>query len=359
MKIKDLPPQLVEKIRKGVVIPAHPLALDENGKLDIKHQKALTRYYIDAGAGGIAVGVHSTQFEIREPNISLFKPVLTLASETVDQYCAKTGKEKIFKIAGICGDTRQAQMEAQFALEAGYHAGLLSLTALADVSTTRLVEHCRRIAEIMPIIGFYLQPAVGGRVLEYEFWRKFAEIDNVIAIKISPFNRYQTFDVVRAVCQARRQEDIALYTGNDDNILVDLLTEYKITTSDGQKCARIVGGLLGHWAVWTKRAVELLENVHQLTASNAAVPAEMLKLAIEITDANAAFFDAANNFAGCIVGIHEVLFRQGLMTGTRCLNPDLRLSPGQKEEIDRVYKAYPHLNDDSFVRENLDVWLDT
>jgi dihydrodipicolinate synthase/N-acetylneuraminate lyase len=228
MKISDLPSKVVEKFRSGVVIPAHPLALTEDRKLDVKHQKALTRYYIDAGAGGIAVGVHSTQFEIREPGIDLFKPVLTLASETIDQYCAQSGKEMIFKIAGVCGNTEQAQNEAQFAYGTGYHACLLSLSALGEADIDTLLGHCRTIAGIMPIVGFYLQPSVGGRVLPYEFWREFAEIDNVIAIKISPFNRYQTLDVVRAICEAGREKDITLYTGNDDNILIDLLTDYII-----------------------------------------------------------------------------------------------------------------------------------
>ena len=357
MKIKDLPSGLLERIRRGVVIPAHPLALDKNRKFDTKHQRALTRYYIDAGAGGIAVGVHTTQFEIRKPDIGLFKPVLTLASETIDEYCAKTGQEMIFKIAGVCGKTGQACAEAQFARQAGYHSVLLSLAALADADIETLLSHCQTIAEIIPIVGFYLQPAVGGRVLPYEFWRRFAEIDNVIAIKVAPFNRYQTLDVVQAVCQADREKNITIYTGNDDNILIDLLTEYKIKTSHGEKSVRIVGGLLGHWAVWTKRAAFLLNKIHQLTDNNLSIKPEMLTLAAQITDSNAAFFDAANCFAGCIPGIHEVLRRQGLMAGTWCLNPKETLSVGQKDEIDRVYKAYPHLNDDSFVRENLDVWL--
>ena len=357
MRIKDLPSELLERIRTGMVIPAHPLALDENRELDPKHQKALTRYYIDAGAGGIAVGVHSTQFEIRAANVGLFEPVLTLASETIDEYCEKVSREMIFKIAGVCGKTKQAQAEAEFALDVGYHACLLSLSAFADADIETLQEHCRTIAEIMPVVGFYLQPAVGGRVLAYEFWRQFVEIDNVIAIKIAPFNRYQTLDVVRATYRAGREKDIALYTGNDDNIVIDLLTEYKIQTSEGERSVRIVGGLLGQWAVWTKRAVELLTEIHQLYACNSAISSEMLTLAAQVTDANAAIFDAANSFAGCIAGVHEVLRRQGLMVGTWCLNPNERLSPGQKEEIDRLYKAYPHLNDDSFVEENLDSWL--
>lgn len=357
MKIKDLPKKLVEEIRNGVVIPAHPLALDKNRKFDTKHQRALTRYYIDTGAGGIAVGVHTTQFAIRDTEVDLFKPVLTLSSETVDQYCTKIGKEMIFKIAGLCGKSEQACAEAQFAQKVGYHAGLLSLGALADTDTETLSNHCAEVAGIIPIVGFYLQPAAGGRILDYDFWRRFAEIDNVIAIKIAPFNRYQTLDVIRALCEAGRQNDIALYTGNDDNILIDLLTEYHIKTSQQEKSVRIVGGLLGQWAVWTKRAVELLNEVHQLVADSVSIRPEMLTLAAQITDANAAIFDAANSFAGCIVGINEVLRRQGLMAGNLCLNPNEMLSVGQMEQIDRVYKAYPHLNDDGFVKQNLDRWL--
>ena len=356
MKIKDLPLQLVQKIRKGTVIPAHPLALNENRKLDLKHQRALTRYYIDSGVGAVAVGVHTTQFEIRDPAVGLFNPVLALASETIDDYCKKTGKEPIFKIAGICGKTKQACTEAEFARKSGYHAALLSLSAFADSDILSMLKHCRTIADIMPIFGFYLQPAVGGRILPYDFWRRFAEIENVLAIKIAPFNRYQTLDVIRGICQAARQNDIALYTGNDDNILIDLLTQYNIETSAGQKTARIVGGLLGHWAVWTKRAVELLEQV-QIANADLPIQRQLLTLAAQITDANAAFFDAANSFAGCIAGIHEVLRRQGLIKGIWTLNPNETLSPGQKQEIDRVYKAYPFLNDDDFVKQNLDKWL--
>lgn len=357
MKINDLPAAIIEKIHKGVVIPAHPLALTENRTLDEKHQKALTKYYIDAGAGGIAVGVHTTQFKIREPGIGLFKPVLTLASETVDDYCQKTGKEPIAKIAGICGKTKQAQQEAEFAIKAGYHACLLSLSALADSDIDTLIDHCKKIADIIPVIGFYLQPAVGGRILPYEFWCRFAQIENILAIKMAPFNRYQTLDVVRAVCDAGRENEIALYTGNDDNIVMDLLTEYKIKTKEGDKTVRIVGGLLGHWACWTKSAVDLLNQIHQIIDHDDSVKGNMLSLAIEITDSNAAFFDAANSFSGCIAGIHEILRRQGLMKGIWCLDENEKLSPGQSEEIDRIYKSYPHLNDDNFVKANLDRWL--
>lgn len=357
MEIDQLPKQLLQNIKKGIVIPAIPLALDSERNFDAVHQKALLRYYIDSGAGGLAVGVHTTQFEIRDEQVGLFEPVLKFASEVIDEYCEVQNVDSFFKVAGVCGKTEQAAAEAIFALEAGYHACLLSLSAFAGESNESMLSHCKAIAQIMPIVGFYLQPAVGGKVLSYDFWRKFAEIDNVIAIKMAPFNRYQSLDVVRAVCDAGREKDITLYTGNDDNILVDLLTEYKIQTPSGVKSVRIAGGLLGHWAVWTKGAVELLDQVHGLVASNAPVPVEMLTLAIEITDSNAAFFDSANSFAGCIPGIHEVLRRQGLLAGNWCINPEEVLSVGQKEEIDRVYESYPHLNDDEFVKANIDKWL--
>jgi dihydrodipicolinate synthase/N-acetylneuraminate lyase len=311
---------------------------------------------VAAGAGGLAVGVHSTQFEIRDPDIGLFEPVLALASETVDAECARRG-QGILKIAGVCGPTSQALKEAALARSLGYHACLLSLAALKNADVPALVAHCREVSAVTPLVGFYLQPSVGGRVLPYEFWRAFAEIPNVLGIKIAPFNRYQTLDVIRAVCDAGREGDIMLYTGNDDNIVVDLLTTYRVQTTRGPREARIIGGLLGHWAVWTRKAVELLEECRELTAEGGAVPAAMLTRAVEVTDTNAAFFDTAHQFAGCIPGLHEVLRRQGLMPGTWCLNPHEQLSPGQAEEIDRVYAAYPHLNDDAFVKEHLDQWL--
>jgi dihydrodipicolinate synthase/N-acetylneuraminate lyase len=347
-----LPATVATQLRRGVAIPAHPLALDADRRFSPRYQQALARYYIDAGAGGIAVGVHSTQFEIRDPDVGLFEPVLTLAAETIDAHA----DDSFIKIAGVCGDTTQAVAEAGFARDTGYHAALLSLAAVAKLPIPEIVAHCREVAQIMPVVGFYLQPAVGGRVLPYAFWREFAEIPGVVAIKMAPFNRYQTLDVVRAVCEADRLDDITLYTGNDDNIIVDLLSTYHVRTSAGDRHARIRGGLLGHWACWTRRAVEQLAAVHALPA-DAPIPAEMLTLAIEVTDANAAFFDTANAFAGCIPGIHEVLRRQGLLPGTWCLNPHEQLSPGQREEIDRVYASYPHLNDDAFVDENRDRWL--
>jgi len=343
-----------EVLRGGVVIPASPLALNAQRRWDERRQRALWRYYIAAGAGGIAVGVHTTQFAIRDPQIGLFRPLLELACEEFDRADA-TRNEPLVRIAGICGDTPQALSEAELARAMGFHAGLLSLSALKEADDDTLIAHCQRVAEVIPLVGFYLQPAVGGRVLSYRFWRRFAEIENVVAIKIAPFNRYQTLDVVRAIAEAER-DDIALYTGNDDNIVLDLLTPYRFNVGGKQVERRIVGGLLGHWAVWTKRAVELLERCH-VAAQQPAIPADLLRLAIEVTDCNAAFFDAANGFRGCIAGIHEVLRRQGLLEGIWCLDPNETLSPGQADEIDRVYRSYPHLNDDAFVAEHLHEWL--
>ncbi len=333
-----------------------PLALDPDRQFDELHQKALIRYYIDAGAGGIAVGVHTTQFEIRDPKHGLFETVLKYCSETIDHWCNKTG-QPILKIAGICGKTQQAMQEATFGAQTGYHAGMVSLSDLKNASIDELINHCRKIAEIIPVMGFYLQPAVGGRILPIDFWRKFGELDNILGIKIAPFNRYQTIDVIRGICDAGRVDDITLYTGNDDNIVLDLLSEYKFNNSFREGRIRIKGGLLGHWAVWTRKAVELLSSIQKLMESDDPIPTEILTLANQVTDSNAALFDTANNFKGCIPGIHEVLSRQGLIGSIACLNPDEKLSPGQSEEIDRIYNIYPHLNDDDFVRQNIDKWL--
>ena len=334
---------LRDKLLTGMVIPAHPLALNQDRKLDERRQRALTRYYMAAGAGGIAVGVHTTQFTIRDPNINLLQPVLKLAA-------AEAGT-KVVKIAGVCGRREQALQEAKLASDLGYDGALLSLANLKNEDVPTLLEHARAVAAVVPIIGFYLQPSVGGRILPFDFWRRFVEIENVVAIKIAPFNRYQTIDVVRAVAESGRAKDIALYTGNDDNILLDLLTRYDF----GGERLRIVGGLLGHWAVWTKTAVAHLALAK---AHDHEIPAQLLTLAQQITDANAAFFDPAHQFHGCIAGIHEVLRRQGLLEGRWCLDPQEDLSPGQSAEIDRVYKAYRHLPDDDFVKEHLHEWLD-
>ncbi|OGV35552.1 MAG: dihydrodipicolinate synthase family protein [Lentisphaerae bacterium GWF2_45_14] len=355
MKIGNIDKEILSNVRKGCVIPAMPLALDGNRIFDPICQRSLARYYIDAGAGGIAVGVHSTQFEIRDPEIGLFETVLSKVSDFIDEWSEKREK-KIFKVSGICGKTPQALKETAFVLSKGYHAALLSLSALSNSSEDEMIEHVKAVANEIPVIGFYLQPSVGGCALPYSFWRRFAEIENVIAIKMAPFNRYQTFDVVRAVCDAGKESDITLYTGNDDNILIDLLTEYKVATEKGTKKIRIKGGLLGHWCVWTQKAVSLLSEVHSVISEGRAIPSEMLTRAAEITDSNAAFFDPAHAFAGCIPGIHEILRRQGLIKGTWCLNPKEVLSPGQSEEIDRVYRSYPHLHDDDFVKSYLNEW---
>ena len=338
----------------GTVIPAHPLALNAHRRLDERRQRALTRYYVAAGAGGLAVGVHTTQFAIREPQVGLFEPVLRLAAEEMDR-ADKTLTTPLVRVGGICGKTPQALTEARLLRDLKYHVGLLSLAAVKDLDDQALIRHCREIAGILPIMGFYLQPAVGGRALSYKFWRQFAEIENVVAIKVAPFNRYHTLDVIRAVAESGRE--IALYTGNDDNIVMDLLTPYSFQVDARRKQLRIVGGLLGHWAVWTKRAVELLAECHELARADQPVPQYLLTRNVQVTDCNAAFFDTANSFAGCIAGLHEVLRRQGLYEGIWCLDPHETLSPRQKEEIDRVYAAYPELNDDEFIREGRDSWL--
>lgn len=354
MHYSELPGEIMTALHKGVVIPALPLALNKERKLDQRRERALMRYYLDAGAGGVAIAVHTTQFAIRSPKFDLYEPILKLAAEEFHTFKSNTGKP-VIRIAGVLGNTVQAEEEARLALENGYHAVLLSLSALSDASNSELLDHCKAIARIIPVIGFYLQPAVGGRKLDVDFWRGFAGIDNVIAIKIAPFNRYQTLDVVRGVVESGRADEIALYTGNDDNILVDLLTEYEITAGKSVFRKRIVGGLLGHWAVWTRSAVRLLEDIQRSNYQGNIQ--ELLSLNVKITDSNAAFFDSANNFAGCITGLHEVLRRQGLLEGLWTLDENEALSPGQLEEIDRVYAAYPELNDDRFVSENLDRWL--
>lgn len=344
--------QLGDLLAKGLVIPASPLALTAERKLDERRQRALWRYYMAAGSGGLAIGVHTTQFAIRDPRIGLFRPLLELGKDEMD----RSGQDLV-RIGGCCGPTSQATSEAALLEELGYSAALLSLAALKEASIDDMIQHCRAVAEIIPVVGFYLQPAVGGRVLPYEFWREFAEIDNVVAIKMAPFNRYYTIDVIRAVIEAGR-DDISLYTGNDDNIVMDLLTPFRFHINGKQVERRIVGGLLGHWSVWVKKAVELLDECHEIVRKGEGVSDEMLRRSIEVTDCNAAFFDTSHAFAGCIAGLHEVLRRQGLLEGLWCLDPNEGLSPGQMEEIDRVYAAYPHLNDDDFVAAHRDEWLE-
>ncbi|MDA1099480.1 MAG: dihydrodipicolinate synthase family protein [Proteobacteria bacterium] len=348
---EEIPAKVLARLRQGVVIPAHPLALTEARQLDERHQRALTRYYLDAGAGGLAVGVHTTQFEIRD--VGLYEPVLRMAAETA---AAWTDDPKIM-IAGLVGSTKQALGEADVALGLGYHAGLLSLAAHKGADEDALIAHCQAVAGRIPLVGFYLQPAVGGIVLSAEFWRRFAAIDNVIAIKVAPFNRYRTLDVVRGVVAAEAEHRVSLYTGNDDHILLDLVTPFAVRRGDETVVLRFRGGLLGHWSVWVKPAVEYLARAHESVAAG-TVEANLLQLDSQITDANGALFDVVNDFAGCIAGCHEVLRRQGLLLGTWCLNPGEAMSPGQVEELDRVMADYPDLRDDDFVAENLHRWLD-
>lgn len=340
----------LQLLHEGTVIPAHPLVLDENRKLDEARQRLLTRYYLAAGTGGIAVGVHTTQFAIRDPEINLYETVLSLAAEEVK----KTALDRPFlNIAGVSGNTEAALKEAELARKLGYDLVLVSMNGLGDWEENALLERAAALGEVMPLFGFYLQPAVGGRVLSFDFWKAFADIPAVHAIKIAPFNRYQTWDVVRAVCASDRRDEIALYTGNDDNIVLDLVTPYHVEVEGKTYTKYFSGGLLGHWAVWTENVVGMFAELKAIRESKIPLSPDWLAKAMAVTDANAAFFDAANGFHGCIAGIHEVLRRQGLMEGIWCLDPEEGLSPGQSEEIDRVYQAYPELNDDSFVRNFL------
>jgi hypothetical protein len=352
-QVAMLRPEIRDRLHKGVVIPAHPLALKADRSLDVQRQAALTRYYLAAGAGGIAVGVHTTQFAIREAG--LYEQVLRIAAETVD---ATPSAKPVIKISGVVGPTARAINEAQIAAAFGYDVALLGLGGLNDWSEDELIAHVVEITKILPVFGFYLQPSVGGRHLSYAFWRRFADLDGVVAIKIAPFNRYWTLDVVRAVAESARRDEIALYTGNDDNILPDLLTTYRFVVDGKPVEKRIVGGLLGHWAVWTERAVAQLDACHRAVESGGGAEVkELLRTGVNVTDSNAALFDTANGFRGCIAGLHEVLRRQGLFDGRWCLDPDEDLSEGQMEEIDRVYADYPDLNDDAFVAAHLDEWL--
>jgi hypothetical protein len=337
-------------IADGTVLPAHPLALNAERKLDPIHQRALTRYYIDAGAGGLAVGVHTTQFAIRE--VGLYEPVLELAAETAADWT----RRPLVLVAGLAGPTRQAIAEAEIARGIGYHAGLLSLAAMKSASENEIIAHCESIAREIPLVGFYLQPAVGGVILSAEFWRRFALIDNVIAIKIAPFNRYRTLDVLRGVAAAGALDRIALYTGNDDHILLDLTLPFDLRDNGVTTRTYFRGGLLGHWSVWTQSAIKQFERCRAARGKD-TVPADLLALDARVTDCNSAFFDVANHFHGCIAGCHEVLRRQGLLEGIWCLDPNEGLSPGQLQEIDRVCNEHADLSDDGFVTANLERWL--
>ncbi len=353
----SLPTPIAESLRRGCVIPASPLALTSDRQWDLTRQRALWRYYADAGAGGIAIGVHTTQFTIREAG--LYQPLLQLANEELNRI-DQARERPLIRVCGICGDTAQAVREAQWARDAGFHCGLLSLAAWrAPDGQARIeqscIEHCARVGEVLPIFGFYLQPAVGGVELPYSFWRALLELESVVAIKVAPFDRYRTIDVIRAVADSDRH-DVALYTGNDDNIVSDLLQTFQFERNGEVRSYRFAGGLLGQWACWTRRAVELLAWCHQFhrdrlwrTEFDRWIPA--------LTDANAVIFDVPHQFAGCIPGIHEVLRRQGLLAGTECLDPNEQLSLGQSDQLDRIGREYPFLNDDAFVAENLDRWL--
>jgi dihydrodipicolinate synthase/N-acetylneuraminate lyase len=346
----DLPAAVLAELRRGSVIPAHPLALDAARKLDRRRQRALTRYYLDAGAAGLAVGVHATQFAIREAG--LYEPVLRLAIETARDWA----KTPVVMIAGLSGTTAPARSEAQLARGLGYHAGMLSLGAMRGASVDELIAHCAAVAGEIPLVGFYLQPAVGGIALPVEFWRGFAGIENVVAIKIAPFNRYRTLEVVRGVVAAYAEDRVTLYTGNDDHIVLDLSVPFDVIRGAERVRVRIKGGLLGHWSVWTKRAVELHTRIQAAVAAG-SVDADLLALDARVTDCNSALFDVEHNFAGCIPGCHEILRRQGLLEGIWCLDPYQKLSPGQAEEIDRVCREHADLCDDDFVRANLARWL--
>jgi dihydrodipicolinate synthase/N-acetylneuraminate lyase len=348
--------ELRQKLAEGLVIPAHPLALTAQRTLDERRQRALTRYYLDAGAGGIAVGVHTTQFAIRAKEHGLYRPVLALASEETAGFQERTGKG-IVRIAGVIGPTVEALEEAQTAAGLGYDAVLLSLGWARGTPIAELVAHCREVSRILPLVGFYLQPAAGGIILPLRFWQLFLEIEGVAAIKVAPFNRYQTIDVARAVADSGRAEEVTLYTGNDDAIVTDLLTPFRFTAANRSVEVRFRGGLLGHWAVWTRAAVRMVEEINRIVLSGAPLSQDLLALGAQVTDANAAFYDAANGFKGCIAGVHEVLVRAGLMAGRWCLDPAEDLSPGQAAEIDRVIAAYTHLGDFAFVSENLERWL--
>ncbi|TAK85831.1 MAG: dihydrodipicolinate synthase family protein [Betaproteobacteria bacterium] len=341
-----LPAEIAALLRRGTVIPAHPLALDQQRRLDERHQRALARYYLDAGSGGLALGVHATQFAIREAG--LYEKVLSLGIEEARSWV----RRPVLMIAGLAGRTAQAKKEAQLARALGYHCGLLSLGAMKGASTDELVAHCAALAGEIPLVGFYLQTAVGGIPLPARFWQRFAAIENVVAIKIAPFDRYATLDVIKGVVAARAEERVALYTGNDDHIVLDLAVPFDVRRGDDTVRVRIRGGLLGHWSVWTKTAVDLFKKI-----GNGKIDDDLLALDSRITDCNGAFFDVAHNFAGCIPGCHEVLRRQGLLAGTWCLDPQEKLSPGQAEEIDRVYREHGDLSDDAFVRANLQRWL--
>ena len=349
-KASDWTRQRLERFKDGAVLPAHLLSLKSDKSFDKHRMRALTRYYLDAGAGGVAVGVHTTQFAIRSKG--LYEPVLKQVAETVAEF----GDDGTLKVAGVTGKTEQALGEARIARALDYDAALLNVAAFAGVSEEEILTHCRAIAAVMPIIGFYLLTEVGGIVLSRDFWKQFCEIENVVGIKVAPFNRYRTLDVAHGIVQARAEHRVSLYTGNDDHIVLDLLTPMAVPRGKEMVEVRFRGGLLGHWAIWTKKAVEIFERIKNISKGD-SVPMELLALDSIVTDCNRAIYDAQHDFRGCIPGCHEVLKRQGLFEGTWCLDPNEVLSPGQAQLIDQVYLDYPDMNDDEFVRANLNRWL--
>jgi len=349
VRADDTPPLAI--LRQGCAIPAHPLALDDDGRFDQRHQRALTRYYLDAGVRGLAVGVHSTEFAIREAG--LLAPVLELAAETMTDWA----RHSTLLIAGACGPTSQAVAEAELAAQLGYHAVLLNPGGLGDADEQALLDRTRAVAEVLPVVGFYLQTSVGGRYLSPEFWTRMALIPQVLAIKVAPFDRYQTLDVARGIHQAGRADDLALYTGNDDNIVVDLLTSFDFGDGEDRHRVDVRGGLLGQWGVWAAKAVELLAMARRARAGESDLYPALLALSGRLTDANSALFDARGSFRGCIPGIKQVLKDQGLLSSTRCLDANEVLSPGQHADIDRVRREHTELTDDAFVAEHLDRWL--
>ena len=355
MEIESIPSDVLDRFRAGCVIPAMPLALKADGSFDEISQRALLRYYSDSGAGGLAVGVHSTQFAVRE-RPGFLQELLTFASKNLDEW-NRPKAVPFVKIAGICGSRDQALAEAALAVDAGFHVGLLSLKDLKGRSEKELLDHARAVAEVLPLIGFYLQPTIGGMRLSYSFWKGFASLENVIGVKAAPFNRYATLDVIKGVADSERADLVSLYTGNDDSIVSDFISPFSVKKADGSVVEMsFVGGLLGHWGVWTSAAVRLFETLRKVMDSGESVSQDILRLAAEVTDMNSAVFDAANGFAGCIPGIHEVLYRQGLTESPRCLNSEEILSPGQADEISRVCVSYPHLIDNDFVAEHLSKW---
>jgi len=356
MHRNDLSQPLLDLIRQGTVIPATPLALNARRQLDERRQRALMRYYIEAGAGGVAVGMHFTQFEIRVPGIDLFEPLLRLCGEEIERSSQKSGRP-VVKVAGFSGRTEDALRQARIARDMGYHVGIASMAAFQGMMEQEMIHHMRELSKVMPMFGFYLLTGVGGIKLPYSFWRELVEIENVIGIKIAPFDRYGTINVTRALADSGRDQEVTLYTGNDDSILYDFVTPYRFGPTETARTVRIRGGLLGQWACWTKRAVELHERLRKISENGEAIAPDLLTLSAQITDANAALFDPAHQYAGSIPGVNEILRRQGFLEGIWTLKRDEVLSPGQLEEIDRVCAAYPHLTDDDFVHQNLERWL--